>query len=133
MKISEKEQQSKPVVGHSKHKGGRPKLGVRREREMKIRLSNKEEFYIKTKAKQAGMQTSTWFRAAAQNAKIVPRLSVDDRSLLHMLTGMANNLNQLAKQANMGNLLLIARKCLELLKEIDSALKKFNHDDWQDT
>jgi hypothetical protein len=133
MKISEKEQQGKPLTGQPKQKGGRPKLGVRREREMKIRLSNKEEFYIKTKAKQAGMQTSTWFRAAAQNAKIVPRLSVDDRSLLHMLTGMANNLNQLAKHANMGNLLLIARKCLELLKEIDSALKKFNHDDWQDT
>jgi hypothetical protein len=85
MKISEKEQQNKPAADRPKHKGGRPKLGVRRERELKIRLSNKEEFYIKTKAKQAGMQTSTWFRAAAQNAKIVPRLSVEDRGLLHTL------------------------------------------------
>ncbi len=116
MEISEKKGQEKPAASRPKHKGGRPKLVVKREREMKIRLSNKEEFYIKTKAKQAGMQTSTWFRAAAQNAKIVPRLSANERSLLHMLTGMANNLNQLAKQANMGNLLLIARKCLELFK-----------------
>lgn len=133
METGEKEQQSKPAVSQPKHKGGRPKLGVRREREMKIRLSNKEEFYIKTKAKQAGMQTSTWFRAAAQNARIVPRLSVEDRGLLHTLTGMANNLNQLAKQANMGNLLTVARKCLELLNEIDTALKYFNRNDRQDT
>jgi hypothetical protein len=132
MEVSGKKTQNKSEGG-PKYKGGRPKLGVRREREMKIRLSNKEEFYIKTKAKKAGMQTSSWFRAAAQNAKIVPRLSDDDRALLHMLTGMANNLNQLAKQANMGNLLLIARKCLELLNEIDSALKYFNRDDRQDT
>ena len=129
MEIIEKRQESKPTEGRPKHRGGRPKLSVRREREMKIRLSNKEEFYIKTKARQAGMQTSSWFRAAAQNAKIVPRLSVEDRGLLHMLTGMANNLNQLARQANMGNLLLIARKCHELLSQIDTALKKFNHDD----
>lgn len=133
MEISGKEQEGKPAAGRPKHRGGRPKLPVRREREMKIRLSNKEEFYIKTKAKQAGMQTSTWFRAAAQNAKIVPRLSVEDRGLLHMLTGMANNLNQLAKQANIGNLLLIARKCHELLSEIDTALKYFNRDDRQNT
>ena len=133
METSEKKGKEVPAASRPKHKGGRPKLVVKREREMKIRLSNKEEFYIKTKAKQAGMQTSTWFRAAAQNAKIVPRLSVDDRSLLHMLTGMANNLNQLAKQANMGNLLLIAKKCLELLNEIDTALKYFNRNDRQDT
>lgn len=133
MQTSEKKEHSKPAADRPKHKGGRPKLAVRREREMKIRLSNKEEFYIKMKAKQAGMQTSTWFRAAAQNAKIVPRLSAEDRGLLHMLTGMANNLNQLARQANVGNLLLIARKCHELLNEIDTALKYFNRDDWKDT
>ncbi|WP_299289353.1 plasmid mobilization relaxosome protein MobC [uncultured Mucilaginibacter sp.] len=133
MGTSEKEKHSKPAADRPKHKGGRPKLAVRREREMKIRLSNKEEFYIKMKAKQAGMQTSTWFRAAAQNAKIVPRLSVEDRGLLHMLTGIANNLNQLTKQANIGNLLIIARKCHELLGEIDNALKHFNRDDRQDT
>ncbi len=133
METSEKKGQVIPAASRPKNKGGRPKLPVRREREMKIRLSNKEEFYIKTKAKQAGMQTSTWFRVAAQNARIVPRLSAEDRSLMHMLVGMANNLNQLAKQANMGNLLLIARKCLELLTEIDTALKYFNRDDRQDT
>jgi hypothetical protein len=133
MEISQKKQEGKPATGPQKHKGGRPKLPVRREREMKIRLSNKEEFYIKTKATQAGMRTSTWFRAAAQNAKIVPRLSAEDRGLLHMLVGMANNLNQLARQANMGNLLLIARKCMELLNEIDTTLKYFNRDDRQDT
>ena len=49
-----------------------------------------------------------------------------------MLTGMANNLNQLARQANSGKLLFIVRKCESLLAEIDDTLKYLNNHDGQD-
>jgi hypothetical protein len=116
-----------------KHKGGRPKVKVRRETHVKVRLTATEHFLIKTKAKEAGMRISDWFRAAARSAKVVPRIKPEDRNILHMLAGLANNFNQVTKLAHIGGLLSIARKCDGLLTEIDEALKYFNNDDRQNT
>jgi hypothetical protein len=98
-----------------------------------VRLTATERFFIETKAKEAGMRTSDWFRAAAKGAKVIPPLKPEDRRILHMLAGLANNFNQLTKLAHVGGLFSIARKCDELLNEIDDALKYFNSDDRQDT
>ena len=112
-----------------KNKGGRPRLKVRRDKELRIRINTNELFLIRSKAREAGMHTSTWIRHAAKAARIAPRWTPEQMQLLRMLTGMANNLNQLAKQANSGKLLFVARKCDVLLAEIDDTLKYLNKDD----
>ncbi|WEA01674.1 plasmid mobilization protein [Mucilaginibacter sp. SJ] len=111
-----------------RHKGGRPRLKVRREKEMKIRLTPTEEFLIKAKAREAGMRSSSWLRAAAKNAKVTTRLKPEEMQLLRMLSGLANNLNQLTKLAHANGIVSIALKCANLLSEIDIAIKYFNHD-----
>jgi hypothetical protein len=116
-----------------KHKGGRPKVRVRRETHVKVRLTATEHFLIAAKAKDAGMRLSDWIRAAARAAKVVARLKPEDLQITRMLTGMANNLNQLTKLAHRDGILTIAIKCGNLLIEIDQALKYFNSDDRQDT
>lgn len=116
-----------------KHKGGRPKVRVRRETHVKVRLTATERFLIAGKAKDAGMRLSDWIRAAARAAKVVARLKPEDLQIMRMLTGMANNLNQLTKLAHRDGILTIALKCGSLLIEIDQALKYFNSDDRQDT
>jgi hypothetical protein len=116
-----------------KHKGGRPKVKVRRETHVKVRLTATERFLIAAKAKDAGMRLSDWIRAAAKAAKVVARLKPEDLQIMRMLTGMANNLNQLTKLAHRDGILTIAIKCGNLLMEIDQALKYFNSDDRQDT
>lgn len=116
-----------------KHKGGRPKVRVRRETHVKVRLTATERFFIAGKAKDAGMRLSDWIRAAARAAKVVARLKPEDLQIMRMLTGMANNLNQLTKLAHRDGILTIAVKCGNLLIEIDQALKYFNSDDRQDT
>jgi hypothetical protein len=116
-----------------KHKGGRPKVRVRRETHVKVRLTATEHFLITGKAKDAGMRLSDWIRAAARAAKVVARLKPEDLQIMRMLTGLANNLNQLTKLAHRDGILTIATKCGNLLIEIDQALKYFNSDDWQDT
>jgi ketol-acid reductoisomerase len=116
-----------------KHKGGRPKVRVRRENHVKVRLTATERFLIAAKAKDAGMRISDWIRAAARAAKVVARLKPEDLQIMRMLAGMANNLNQLTKLAHRDGLLTIARKCDGLMTEIDQALKYFNSDDRQDT
>lgn len=116
-----------------KHKGGRPKVKIKRETHVKVRLTTTERFFMAAKAKDAGMRLSDWIRAAARTAKVVARLKPEDLQIMRMLTGMANNLNQLTKLAHRDGLLTIATKCGQLLIEIDEALKYFNSNDRQDT
>jgi hypothetical protein len=121
----------KSVPVRPKHKGGRPKGKVRRDQVLRIRINAAELFLIRSKAREAGMRASTWIRQAAKSAKISPRWTPEQMQVLRVLAGMANNLNQLAKQANSGKLLFIARKCDTLLVEIDDTLKYLNNHDGQ--
>lgn len=92
-----------------------------------------DRFMVNAKAKDAGMRLSEWIRAAARTAKVVARLTPEDTQVMRMLTGLANNMNQITKLAHRDGLLSIARKCGEVLMEIDQALKYFNKDDRQNS
>lgn len=129
--ISEPKKTNQAAAASVKNKGGRPRLKVRRDKELRIRVNTNEIFLIRSKAREAGMRTSTWIRQAAKTAKVAPRWTVEQMQLLRMLSGMANNLNQLANQANSGKLLFVARKCDTLLIEIDQTIKYLNKDDGQ--
>jgi len=103
-----------------RNRGGAPKKRVRRELIVRIRMTATERFQIDTKAKAAGMRSSSWIRASAKSAKIVPRLTADERRILWMLAELANNLNQLTKLANQLGLLTLVRDCSKILNEIDT-------------
>lgn len=120
---------SQQPISQPKNKGGAPKKRVRRELIVRIRMTATERFQINAKAKAAGMRSSTWIRASAKSAKIVPRLTAEERRILWMLAGLANNLNQLTKLAHQLGLLTVVRDCNKLLKEIDITLKHLNSND----
>jgi len=120
---------SQQPISQPKNKGGAPKKRVRRELIVRIRMTATERFQIDAKAKAAGMRSSTWIRTSAKSAKIVPRLTAEERRILWMLAGLANNLNQLTKLAHQLGLLTVVRDCNKLLKEIDITLKHLNNDD----
>ena len=88
-----------------------------------------ERFQIDNKAKAAGMRSGSWIRASAKSAKIIPRLTADERRILWMLAELANNLNQLTKLAHQLGLLRVVRQCQEVLKQIDDTLTQLNKDD----
>jgi hypothetical protein len=112
-----------------KNKGGAPKKRVRRELIIRIRMTATERFQIDTKAKAAGMRSSSWIRAAAKSAKIVPRLTVEERRIIWMLAELANNLNQIVKLAHQRGMLTVVRDCNNILKEIDTVIKHLNSND----
>ena len=120
---------NKQQVTQPKNKGGAPKKRVRREIILRIRMTATDRFYINSKAKDAGMKASSWIRAAARNAKIVPRLTDNERRILWMLAELANNLNQITKLAHQLGLLTVARDCSKILNEIDVTLKHLNNND----
>ena len=112
-----------------KNKGGAPKKRVKRELIIRVRMSATERFQIDNKAKAAGMRSSTWIRASAKSAKIIPRLTADEHRILWMLAGLSNNLNQLTKLAHQLGLLRVVRQCEQVIKEVDETFKKLNKDD----
>ena len=120
---------NKQQLTQSKNKGGAPKKRVKRELIIRIRMTAIERFYIDSKAKTAGMRSSSWIRAAAKSAKVVPRVTDDERRILWMLAELANNLNQLTKLAHQLGLLTVARDCSKILNEIDITLKHLNNHD----
>ncbi len=123
-KITDKQQIAQP-----KNKGGAPKKRVKRELIIRIRMTATERFYVDNKAKTAGMRSSSWIRAAAKSAKVVPRLTDDERRILWMLAELANNLNQLTKLAHQRGLLTVVRDCSKILNGIDIILKHLNNND----
>jgi hypothetical protein len=116
-----------------KHKGGAPKKKIKRASGIRVRLTSTERFLIESKAREAGMRISDWFRAAALKAKVVTRMTAEDRRVLHLLAGMANNLNQLTKLAHTSSIVSVAIRCGHLLTEINQTLKYLNSHDGEDS
>ena len=112
-----------------KSTGGRPLKAIKRENQIRVRLTKTEHYLIDKKAKKAGMNISEWFRRSAIKSKVLIRISTEDLKVLRTLAGMANNLNQLTKLAHQQGLLIVQRKCRELLSVIDDTLKLLSRDD----
>ena len=127
--VARAETKDKQVTIKTRNKGGAPKKRVKRELIIRIRMTATERFQIDNKAKAAGMRSSSWVRAAAKSAKIVPRLTAEERRIVWMLAELANNLNQLVKLAHQRGLLTVVRDCNNILKEIDTVIKRLNNDD----
>ncbi|SEI83716.1 mobilisation protein (MobC) [Dyadobacter sp. SG02] len=110
-------------------KVGRPPKKVKRQSQLMVRLTENERFLIEEKARGAGMKPSAWFRQAAKKAKVLARFTPGDLTFLRMLSGMANNLNQLTRAAHREGLVTVQKRCRELLSDIDDILKKLRNDD----
>ena len=119
----ENEQEKATVQPAKKARGGRPKKVIKRDAVLVVRLTQIERMLIAGRAREAGMSPSEWFRKSAKTARVMARFSPEDAANLRMLSGMANNLNQLTKLAHQEGLLSVQRRCRELIDGIDETLK----------
>ena len=85
------------TISGSRKKGGRPAKTIKREIRAAVRFSNYEYYIVKEKAREAGLTPSAYIRQAAIKAKILQRISTDQVELIRQLTGMSNNINQVAR------------------------------------
>lgn len=105
---------------------GRPKKSIKRDRIIMVRLTVKEKLLLKSKALKAGLTLSEWFRLSAMKAVIVPRFSPDEMNCLRMLSGLANNLNQLTRQSYTYGLRLLEVNIRQLLKRVETTLDQLS-------
>ncbi len=84
----------------TKHKGGRPKMLVKKESATGVRFSKSEYFIVKHKAEKAGLKISAYIRRMSINGQVMQRLNDEERQFVRQLVGISNNLNQLTKKAH---------------------------------
>ena len=107
----------------AKKKPGRPERSQKRETHFGFFATKVEGTLIREKAKRSGLRPAEYLRDIAINSKPRPKATEEEIKLYRDITGMANNLNQLTKEAHQQNLPLLVPRIMKTLEEINKTLK----------
>ena len=110
---------------------GRPKKSATEKKSYKVtvKLATAEYYSLKSKAKEASDTISNFIRNAILRSEVKQRLDATHLRHILQLTGMANNLNQIARKANSVGYLKAKMESETLAKSIDNIIKSIEYDD----
>lgn len=108
------------------NKGGRPRklAGEKMNYKVTVKMSTLEYYSLKGKAKESGVSLSEFVRSSIMNTAVVQRLTPELNDEIRKLSGMANNLNQIARKANALGYDHVRGEYLNLASKIDRILNK---------
>ena len=111
-------------------KGGRPKLSPAEKLKYRIavNLCTQDYYALKAKATQAGMTCTEAARLAITGCKILQRLTPEQMDYIRKLSGMGNNLNQIARKANAEGYANMRSEYLYLADKIDNVINQMEDD-----
>ena len=109
-----------------KNKGGRPTktLSEKRKYQVLLRLNTMEYYTLQGKAREASMSRTEFLRQLISKAEIKSRIKPEDMQLIHCVSGMANNLNQIAHRLNTFGISVIHEDLNALKQLIHELLKR---------
>ena len=91
---------------------------------MTVRYTEKDLLLVKRKALQCGLSEADYIRKVTTSQIIKPRLTEDEILFFRHLTGLSNNLNQIARNLNVGE--NQEMELNEILRLIKSEIKKLS-------
>jgi hypothetical protein len=111
-------------------KGGRPKLSPAEKLKYRIavNLCTKDFYALKAKAAQAEMTYTELARQAIVGCKIQQRLTPEQMDCIRKLSGMGNNLNQIARKANAEGYTNARSEYFYLADKIDNVINTMEDD-----
>jgi len=111
-------------------RGGRPakKLGEKRRYTVSVKLDTREYFSLRTKANSAGISRSEFIRQSISGSMIRPRITPELHTHIRKLSGMGNNLNQIARRANAEGYTNARGEYLHLAVKIDDLIEALRND-----
>ena len=111
-------------------KGGRPakKLGEKRKYTVSVKLAPREYISLRTKANSAGISKSEFIRQSISGSTIRPRMTPELNDHIRKLSGMGNNLNQIARRANTEGYANARGEYLRLAVKIDDLIEDIRND-----
>ena len=109
-----------------RNKGGRPKKETAEKLSYRIgvKMAAADYFRLLTRAYEAGISPSEYMRECFRNGYVQERLSKEHSDYVRQLCGMANNLNQLAHNANAGGFSEARWDCKVAVARIHELLNK---------
>jgi hypothetical protein len=110
----------------NKNKNGRPRKETAEKKGYKVtlKMATEEYYSLKSKARLAGITRSEYIRGCIQSSVVKERLSSELMGQIRQLSGMANNVNQLARKANAAGYGEAHRNCMDTMKGLDSIIKR---------
>lgn len=87
-----------------------------------LKLSEQDFKSVKEKAEKLGMKATQYAREMVLKGSVKLRFSLEDLDLMRKLSGMANNLNQIARQANKSGLANTAMEVISITIKIKKLL-----------
>ncbi|KAA6320064.1 hypothetical protein EZS27_030116 [termite gut metagenome] len=111
-------------------KGGRPQLSPAEKLKYRIpvKLCTQDFYDLKAKAKTVGMSCTELARLAITGCRIRQRLSPEQMDCIRKLSGMGNNLNQIARRANAEGYINARSEYLHLEDKIDEIINLLEDD-----
>jgi hypothetical protein len=88
-----------------------------------------EKVSLKQKAERAGLTPAEYIRQASLKGRIIPAPGAEELKAYRELTGIANNLNQLTKEAHKQNLPMIAPRLLKAMEDVNKLIKSLDNKD----
>ncbi len=83
-----------------------------------LKLTAKDFGLMKEKAAKLGMKATQYVREMVLKGTVNSRFTLEELDLMRKLSGMANNLNQIAKKANQGGFNHVGNEVLVVLEWI---------------
>ena len=114
----------------SKKPGGRPKLASyqKRTRCFRVMFNENDYIYIQSKAEQAGLSVNEFCHQAAMNCQVSQRISPELVAAIRDLSGIANNVNQIAHQMHTHGLEVVRQHCITIITEISRIIAQIKND-----
>ena len=107
-------------------RGGRPPIPNKLDKTIRVRITSDDYHRCKKVTEEANMNVTEYFRKMMTEGKVINLFSAEGKQEKIRLTGMANNLNQLVKEAHTYGTTSVEKKANALLDDIRSMLDHYN-------
>ena len=115
------------------NKGGRPKLAdyQKRTKMVRVMFCENDFIYVQSKAVKAGLSISEYCHQAIMGNNLKETISPELAKQIRDLSGIANNVNQIAHQMHIYGMDAVKEQCLHIISTISyiiNPIKPMRHD-----
>ena len=114
----------------NRNANGRPvkKTSEKKAYKVTLKMATEEYYSLKAKARLAGVNRSEFIRQCIRSGVVKQRLTPEMMGHIRQLSGMANNVNQIARTANAVGYIEVHNNCLVMNERIDKVIKRIEDD-----
>jgi hypothetical protein len=109
----------------NQNKNGRPKKedADKKKYKLTVKMETKEYFSFKAKVRSAGLSQSEYIRRCVARSEVKQRLTSEHLGYIRQLSGMANNINQIAHKANAAGYVEVHEANRNIIVQLDNIVK----------